>query len=243
MIGVKDIKTLVSLILAIAVVVITVSYIGKVIRASREDKISGFWGTVAVLMSGAALLCSIVGVTAGALVARPSGDPVETVNRFFSCLMEENYDAAYACLSDYQTLGLEKQAQGENGLLIQQALKDSYSFKLTGECRINGLHATQQVRMSYLDLGAVSNELQLLTDENLATVIKDLPRSEIYDENDKYLPSVTDKAYSMSIEDVLSRVTEFYTSTDVELELDYRNGTWLLSTNQALLNALLGGSY
>ena len=242
--GVGNIKGIITaLILAIVVVIATVSFIGKVANNAQDEKINGFWGVIAVLVAGVALLLSIVGMTFGTLVAKPSGDPLETVNGFFNSLKDEDYEKAYSYLADYQSLGLENQAAGEIGASLQQALTDSYSFKLEGECVVEGLNASQSVQIRYLDFESFSSQLEQLTNENLQQIVADLPRNEIYDENDKYLPSVTDEAYSRAVNSLLSHVEDYYKNTSVKLELNYHDGRWQLITNPQLLNALIGGCY
>jgi len=241
--GVRNIKNvLIALVLAFAVIALAISLIVRMLRYSEKGKINGLWGTVAILLAAAALLMSILGMTVGTLIARPSGDPTETVTAFMDAIEDGNYQKAYSYLSDYETLGLEKQAEGEVSLMVQQALRDSYSYKLHGDCVVDGLHATQLVLMEYLDLAAVSAELEALTNENLAQIVESLPRSEIYDENDNYLPEVTNEAYKQAVEAVLSHAADYYNTAAVELELNYRDGQWQLNTNQVLLDALMGGS-
>lgn len=242
--GVGNIKSiLTALILAIVVVIATISFVGKVARNSEDDKINGFWGIIAVLAAGATLLLSIVGMSFGTLVAKPSGDPLETVNGFFSCLEDGDYDKAYSYLADYQSLGLENQASGDIGAVIQQALTDSYSFKLEGDCVVKGLDASQAVQIRYLDLESFSSQLEQLTNDELQQIVADLPRSQIYDENDKYLPSVTDEAYSRAVDSLLSHAEDYHKTAVVKLELHYYDGRWQLKTNPQLLDALVGGCY
>lgn len=242
--GVGNIKALlIALVLTILVVIATISFIGRVARNSEDEKINGFWGVIAVLVSGAALLLSIVGMTFGTLVAKPSGDPLETVNGFFNSIQDGNYEKAYSYLADYQSLGLENQANGEIGASMQQAMRDSYSFKPEGNCVVDGLDATQSVQIRYLDLDSFSAQLEQLTNESLQQIVADLPRNEIYDENDKYLPSVTDAAYSMAVDSLLGHVEDYYKTTVVKLELSYHGGKWQLKTNPQLMDALIGGCY
>ena len=242
--GVGNIKSLIiALALAVVVVIAAISFISKVAANAQEDKINGFWGSIAVLFAAAALLLSIVGMTFGTLVAKPDGDPAETVNAFLEALDRGSYNEAYTYLSDYSSLGLENQAQGDTGALVQQAVRDSFSYSLKGECKVDGLSATQQAELRYLDLKSFGSELELLTNQNLEAIVAERPRSEIYDENNNYLPSVTDEAYRLALEDILSRAEEYCAAVDVELELSYHAGHWQLKTNPQLLNALIGGCY
>lgn len=242
--GVGNIKSLIiALALAVVVVIAAITFISKVAASAQEDKINGFWGSIAVLFAAAALLLSIVGMTFGTLVAKPDGDPAETVNAFLEALDRGSYNEAYTYLSDYSSLGLENQAQGDIGALVQQAVRDSFSYSLKGECKVDGLSATQQAELRYLDLKSFSSELELLTNQNLEAIVAERPRSEIYDENNNYLPSVTDEAYRLALENILSRAEEYCACVDVELELSYHAGHWQLKTNPQLLNALIGGCY
>ena len=234
--------TLISAALVILIAVLTVCAVIKMARYAGEGRVKGLWGILSVLLTAAALLLCVLGATTGTLIARPSGDPQETVLLFFDSIVNENYEAAYGCLDDYSSLGLENSAQSELGELVHDALRTSYSYTLRGNCAVSGLKAKQQVLLRYLDLNAVSADLKELTNKHLEAVVEDLPRDRVYDENDNYLPAVTDEAYSRAVKDVLSRAGEYYNTATIDLELNYHDGQWLITTNPALLSALLGGT-
>ena len=178
----------------------------------------------------------------GTVVTAPAGDPQETVTEFFDSVITGDYPAAYACLSDYTSLGLENMPGTEAGQQIYQALRQSFSYKLYGDCVKNGLSARQQVLLTHLDVNALKADLKTAADTALAQLVQALPKNELYDENNNYLPSVTETAYANAVSSLLAHVEDYYTTTGLALELSYTTDGWRIVTNNLMLNALCGGA-
>lgn len=205
-------------------------------------KINIPWALVSVLLAGAALFACFYGSVHGAIIVKPSGDPQAVVTEFFDDMTAGNYTAAYEHMEGYSTLGLENTPDSETAVLAYDALKASYSYKLYGDCTVDGLTAKQQVVFQYLDLSSIGDDVQSKTEENLNTIVQSRSRSEVYDENNHYLPAVTDEAYSAAVRAVLERAQNYYTTTAFEVELEYTDGSWHIIPNSAMLSALTGGT-
>ena len=231
-----------AIILALAVAVLMFAALALCVKLGRSGHINVPWAVLAVVFTGFGLLLSIIGYNAGALYSKPQGDPSETVTRFYDALIAGDYPTAYSCLSDYTGLGLETTPSSENAALIYDALKESYEYTLTGAAVTDGLTARQGVRFKYLDLSELEASVEDGVQRNLEKLIDDRPRSEVYDEHDKYLPSITEEAYSVSLTSVLSHADSYYTAAEITVELTYTGGQWLIVTNQTMLNALMGGA-
>ena len=96
--------------------------------------------------------------------------------------------------------------------------------------------------LTHLDVTALEADLKDATEAALNQLVQSLPRDQLYDENNDYLPSVTDSAYSSAVASLLSHVEDYYTTTGLELELSYGTGGWRIVTNTPMLNALCGGA-
>ncbi len=230
-----------SVVAALIIVVLMFAGMAFAVRMGRSGKLNVPWAVLASVLSALAMLVCILGSSVGALYSAVDGNPTDTVTRFYDALIARDYQTAYACLSDYTGLGLETAPQTENAALVYDALKESYEYALTGEAKTDKLTATQSVRFKYLDLESLEASVEDGVQRNLEKLVESRPASEVYDENDKYLPAVTEEAYSAALASVLSHASSYYTSTVIDLQLTYRNGEWLIVTNQDMLNALMGG--
>ncbi len=206
-----------------------------------DGRIKKFWVGITILLMAAALILCVFASWRGSLYIKPSGNPQYTVTRFFDALLGGRYSQAYACLSDYTTLGLENEPASEEARQIYQALKDSYRYELIGKCEEQQMEATQRVSLRYLNVRRVESEISKRVNTVLALLVAEKPRDEVYDENNQYLPELTDEVYLRALEQVLESPEFYYSTAEFDVELSYMNGEWLMKTNQALFNALMGG--
>ena len=92
-----------------------------------SGRIRLFWLILAVLFAAAAGFACFYAGLFGSILIQPDGDPAETVTRFFTSLQNRDYDAAYACLNDYATLGLEKEPETAEAQRVYDAIRNSYA--------------------------------------------------------------------------------------------------------------------
>lgn len=213
-----------------------------VMHCRQHPKISALWASLSVVCTGAALILCIVASSVGILAANPAGNPQDTVTKFLDSLIAGDYEAAYSCLDGYSSLGLENPPSAVVGKNIYAALQASYAYELCDVCSVDQLEATQQIRFTYLDLPSMENDVQILTMSTLNTIVQSRPRAEVYDADDKYLPDVTQEAYSHAVNTVLANAADYYVTTDMQLQLSYRDGSWLIVPDQSLLRAIIGGT-
>ena len=196
---------------------------------------------LALVLSGCAMLLAVAGVYEGTVYAKPSGDPSQSVVRFFDAVCTGNYAAAYDELRDYSDLGLAEMPASPAGQRIYSALHESYSYALTGECRTDKLTAVQPVRMRYLDLPRLEAAVAEETQRQAEVIVQSRPISEVYDENRRYRPEIADEAYLAALDVVLRNAPAYYSETDFELSLAYTDSRWQILASPALLRALAGG--
>ncbi len=200
-----------------------------------------FWLILSVVFAAAAALACIYAGLFGPVFNRPAGNPQETVTKFFDSLKSGDYPAAYACLSDYDTLGLEQEPETAEAKQIYDALKQSYGYILKGDCAVNGKTAAQRVRFRALNIQRTETAIASRVNGILEAKVAELPQAEIYDADGGYLPSLTDSVYREAIEDALKNTDALAVETELEIALRYEQGEWQIVTDRALLNALVGG--
>lgn len=233
-----NVSSLVLIVLLAVVVIVSLSYL---ISLKVRKKIRFVWGLLALVFAAGAFLAAIVGASMGTIVTRADGDPQKTVDSFFIAVLSGNYTAAYDCLEDYADLGLSSAPTDEVGRRLVAALRESYDYKLLGECTVDSLSAQQTVEFRYFDLTKIGDELAADSNEYIEQLVSERSRRELYDENDRYLESVTDEVYAHAVDTVLSHAQDYYTTVTLNVELSYTDGAWLMRTSQPMLTALTGG--
>ena len=206
-----------------------------------KKRIHPFWLALSVLLCLAALaLCMFAG-RGGMLYLQPDGEAQEVVTYFFNALVAGEYRSAYACLSDYSELGLEHEPESGTGRTLYEALRRSYGFTLSGDCRVDKLTAVQPVLLRYLDVKAVETQIAARVEDIAAELVAERPAPEIYDEDGAYLASFTDEVYATALDEVLRDEEDYYNTVPLEIALVYSGGAWRIQTSPALFTALLGG--
>ena len=232
------IGAVIALVLSLAAAVTALIFI---IRAGRAGKLKVLWALVAVLSAFLALLLCIAGSALGTVVAKPDGDPQQTVNDFFTALGVGDYESAYRCLQNCDSLGLENSPSTESGVLVYDALRQSYSYELYGDCVTDKMTAYQQLRFDYLDLTSFEADVQEQIMPALKKLVQSKDNDEIYDENNQYRPEITEQAYKSAVMSVLENAQAYYSTTWLTVELTYSDGRWLIVADPVMLKAVLGG--
>lgn len=229
-------------VLFFAVLVLIFASMAFIAKQGKSGRANVPWAILAIVLSGLALMTCVVGYSFGTLYTKPDGDPKDTVETFFTALENGDYQTAYPCLSDYTSLGLENEPADENGKIIYQALRDSYSHTVMGEATVSKLNAFVPVRFRYLNIKDTESNIEGKVTGILEKIVEDNPHNKVYDANDKYLPEVTDEAYSEAVAEVMKKISNFYTTEQFNIELEYKNGEWFIVTSPELLNAIIGGT-
>ncbi|MBQ9685003.1 MAG: hypothetical protein IJV41_00455 [Oscillospiraceae bacterium] len=211
-------------------------------RVSARMKTRSSLLMLAVLVSAAAMLLSVVGLKNGTVFARPGGDPARTAADFFDALEAGDYPRAYAALGDYSDLGLDSEPNSEAGRILADALRGSYSYQLNGPCRVEKLTAQQPVRFVFLNLPSMEEAVAEETQRQLEEIVRSRPVSEVYDDSQRVLSAVTEEAYLTALNRVLEGAETYYSVVDFDLIMNYADGRWQIQTSPGLLSALNGGA-
>lgn len=206
-----------------------------------SGRIRLFWVFLTAMFTALAVIACVYAGLFGSIYNRPEGDPAETVTWFFDSIRIGNYPSAYSCLGDYVTLGLEREPETPEARQVYDVLKKTYTWSLNGDCRVNGLEAVQPISFRALNIRKTEDAVAKRANELFEQVTADKPASEVYDETGAVLPSVTDRVYAMALEEALAHPDSLCSETELEIRLQYADGTWKIVTDRALMNALVGG--
>ncbi|MDO5444711.1 MAG: hypothetical protein Q4F31_03725 [Eubacteriales bacterium] len=213
-----------------------------IFRRNMSGRINGFWAVLAIIFAGLAMLVCVVAARMGTLYSKPKGEPSEPVNSFFTALCAGNFTEAYSYLSDYESLGLENPPDSEESRLLYNALRSSYDYSFRSDAVRDRLHAVQNVSFRHLNLDAVKNDASGRITPLLKEIVETRSRSQVYDDEGNYLESVTDEVYRKALTEALNNAAKYYTSSELDIEVDYTDGKWMMSTSPELISALLGGA-
>lgn len=167
-------------------------------------------------------------------------DPRDTVEAFLNAIRKGDYPAAYACLSEYESLGLEDEPEGEAARLLADALRGSYSFLLRGGAVVEGLDARQSVSLTALDLNAMTPDLEREAEAYLLMLSDEVPRSRLAYEDGHFLPSISGQAYLYVLRKTLEHRDDYLCTHELELRLVLTTEGWRIVVDQPLLDALGG---
>lgn len=229
--------------LAALTLIITLFALSIMLLNRKKLRFKVLPATLSILFAAAAFLTFIYGAAAGEAKLDPEGDPAEAVHGFFDNITSGNYSEACKYLNGYSDIGLDYQSDDSQARVFYDALIASYAVSYNDEPVINNTKAVQYVDFTYLNLKAFSEGLQAETDAVLEEMVKasDNPNA-MYDENDNYLPEVTESAYTEALNRHIQSVGSYYETKhlSVNTEYDYNTGKWLIAADNELFNVLSG---
>ena len=171
--------------------------------------------------------------------------PVEAAQHQADALMEAvsngDYETAGSLIVGNPSLGMDREPADTAGKLIWEAFMESYEYELVGECYATDSGVAQNVRVTYLDMASVTENLrqrsQVLLEAGVAGA-EDV--SEIYDENNEYRESFVMEVLEQAVRDALQEDVR-YTGMDLTINLVYSEGEWLVVSDSRLMEAITGG--
>ena len=172
-------------------------------------------------------------------------EPVEEARKQAEALMEAvsdgDYDAAGSLILGNPKLGVDRDPGEEAGVMIWEAFVDSYSYELIGHCYATDSGVAQDVRVTYLDLSSVTANLrersQRLLEQRIATAENIM---DIYTEDNKFREDFVMAALRDAVREAVRNDAKLVTM-EITLNLVYRDGTWLIVSDDALMHAISGG--
>lgn len=172
-------------------------------------------------------------------------EPVEEAQNQAESLMEAvstgDYETAGSLILGNPDLGADRLPEEEAGIMIWNAFVDSYTYELVGECYATDSGVAQDIRVSYLDIGSVTANLrqrsQALLEERIAQA-EDI--MDLYTEQNEFREDFVMAALRDAVKDAIREDAKLV-SMELTLNLVYRDGTWVIVSDDALMKAISGG--
>ena len=171
----------------------------------------------------------------------PVAEAEEKAAALMDAVAEGDYDTAGTMILGNPRLGVDRDPQDRAGIMIWEAFVKSYRYELVGECYATDSGVAQNVRVTYLDIGSVTKNLrqrsQALLEEQIAQA-EDV--SQLYNEKNEFHEEFVMSALYDAVEDAL-REDAVETGMEFTLNMVYRDGTWVVVPDDALMAAISGG--
>lgn len=152
-----------------------------------------------------------------------------------------DYNTAATYILGNPQLGVDRDPADVAGTMIWEAFVQSYSYEFVGDSFATDSGLARQVKVSYLDIGSVTANLQersqTLLEERVA-VAEDM--DEIYDENNDYREDFVMEVLKEAVADALVEDAQM-TGMEFTINMVYRNGSWVVVSDSALMTAISGG--
>lgn len=206
-----------------------------------RNVISAVFAAVAVCAAAAGIYLSFSSLNAEPVLLSPPDEAESRVCAFMDAVCAADYDQVSEFLSGNPSLGLDREAADEVGVLLWDAYTDSLSYSVVGECYATDDGLAQKVSMTGLDITSVTS---VLKDRSQALLEKRVAETEdaddVYDENNEYredfvMQVLYDAAAQALDEDAQEMTVEF------TVNLVYQNDEWMVVVDSELLDAISGG--
>lgn len=113
------------------------------------------------------------------------------------------------------------------GELLAGALNRSWRYEITGEAQVTGERAVQEAVLYRLDIDACCGDPTEAMQAQLdALVAQAGRRSEVYTEDDAFLPELVENAFQAALEARVAAADDFIVSQPLTVTLNYVDGSW-----------------
>lgn len=174
------------------------------------------------------------------LVAPPEEAKLQVVG-----LMDAVCAGDFALASTYMQgqpdLGVDREATDPVGVLIWNALCDSMSYELVGECYGTEEGLAQNVTVSCMDITSVTSVLKERSQAMLEERVEEAEDlDDVYDENLQYREDFVMEVLYDAAEKALKEDATTMTM-DLTVNMVYQNEVWWIIADTDLLDAISGG--
>ena len=170
--------------------------------------------------------------------------PVEEAEAQAKALMDAvaagDYATAGGLILGNPKLGVDRDPADAAGIMIWEAFVESYSYEMVGDSYATDSGIAQNVKVSFMDISSVTKNLRERSQSLLETRVAEAEDvSEIYDENNEYKEDFIMEVLEDSVTDALKEDATM-TAAEFTINLVYRDGSWVVVSDSALMAAISG---
>lgn len=196
---------------------------------------------VGIAAAVAAVNLSLSNKDADPVLLAPPEDAKLQVVGMMDAVCAGDFAAASTFMQGQPDLGVDREATDPVGVLIWNALCDSMSYELVGECYGTEEGLAQDLTVSYMDITSVTAVLKERAQAMLEKRVEEAENlDEVYDENLQYREDfVMSVLYDAAVDALKEDATT--TTTSLTVNMIYQNETWWIIADRNLLDAISGG--
>jgi len=202
---------------------------------------AGLFGLLGIALGGISVWLALSCTGMNPILLVPSEEARSRTEAVMDAACRGDYESASGMILGNPRFAMEGTPEDPVASMIWERFRKSFSYELTGECYATEAGLAQGIRVTYLELPSVTQNLrarsQALMEQRMAEA-EDM--SQIYDENHEYLESFVLEALYDAAKQALEEDTRTVT-VELTANLIHRDGQWWLLPDDALLSALSGG--
>lgn len=194
-----------------------------------------------LLAAAAAVVLSLSSIHAEPVLLENSEHAREQVIAMLDRVCAGDYEGAGAMMRGKPSLGADRDAADEAGVVLWDAFVSSISYELEGECYATDSGIAQDVNITMLVLDSVTASLRQRTQDLLQQRLEEAEDvSQIYDENNNFREDVVMDALLEAMEAAIGEDAA-YETVQITVNLVCTRGQWWIVPDDALLEAISGG--
>ena len=191
--------------------------------------------------AAAAVYLSVQFMDTKPILLTPPDEAKNRVVAMMDAVCEGDYAEASLSILGTPSLGVDREAGSDVGILIWEAFQESMSYELVGECYTTEQGLAQNVTVTCLDITSVTEQLRDRAQTMLEQRVAEAENvSEIYDDNNEYREDFVMDILHTAVTDALKENTREMT-VELTVRLSYQDGSWWVVADEALLDAISGG--
>ena len=196
---------------------------------------------VGIAAAAAAVHLSLNNKDADPVLLAPPEEAKLQVVGMMDAVCAGDFAAASTFMQGQPDLGVDREATDPVGVLIWNALCDSMSYELVGECYGTEEGLAQDLTVSYMDITSVTAVLKERAQAMLEKRVEEAENlDEVYDEKLQYREDfVMSVLYDAAVAALEEDATT--TTTNLTVNMIYQNETWWIIADRNLLDAISGG--
>lgn len=196
---------------------------------------------VGIAAAVAAVNLSLSNKDADPVLLAPPEDAKLRVVGMMDAVCAGDFAAASTFMQGQPDLGVNREATDPVGVLIWNALCDSMSYELVGECYGTEEGLAQDLTVSYMDITSVTAVLKERAQAMLEKRVEEAENlDEVYDEKLQYREDfVMSVLYDAAADALKEDATT--TTTSLTVNMIYQNETWWIIADRNLLDVISGG--
>lgn len=201
-----------------------------------------FFMLMAVVFLLSALILALRFRDASPVLVSVPPEASQQAEAVMEALCSGDFAGAEALLYGNPDLGIDREPADPVGAMIWNAYVESLDYELVGGCYASDTGLAQDVKIISMELPTVTEQLGVRTQALLQQRLEEAQDvSEIYDEHNEYRPDLVQEVLLEAAGQALEEDTR-YSYQNITLQLVYSQGRWWVAADEALLNAISGGT-